>query len=145
MKNLNIEGHLASSSLMAGLSATKVNVYLLDNSVHVEGGAEQEAAAVAFAASFDIAAGVFADAAKRYEVAVQAHLDSTAKTAGYDNILSACSYAGFANPFQVEGQKYVAWRGMVWEYCYEQLALVQSGARTAPTVNELIADLPALA
>ena len=42
--------------------------------------------------------------------AVQNMLDSAAKAKGYDSILSACSYAAYPNPFQAEGQEFVAWR-----------------------------------
>lgn len=142
MKNLNVPGQLASSSFLTGLAALGCSPILIDNSLHVEGTAEQESAAEAFAATFDLAEGVFADKAKGYEKAVQAHLDAGAQAAGYDNVLSACSYAGYANPFQAEGQSFVAWRGAVWAYCYAQLALVKAGNRAEPTVDALIAELP---
>ena len=74
--------------------------------------------------------------------AVQAHLDAAAKALGYDDIVSACSYAGAVNPFQAEGQSFVAWRGAVWSYCYAELTKVQNGTRSAPTITGLIAELP---
>ena len=73
--------------------------------------------------------------------AVQNMLDSAAKAKGYDSILSACSYAAYPNPFQAEGQEFVAWRGAVWAKCYEILDEVEAGTRTAPTVSELLAEL----
>lgn len=75
---------------------------------------------------------------------VQAHLDAKAKTRGYDNIISASSYAGYANPFQAEGQVFLKWRGDVWAYCYRELAKVSAGTRIAPTESQLIAELPIL-
>lgn len=36
------------------------------------------------------------------------------------------------------------WRDAVWTYVYEQLALVQAGQRTQPTIAEFIAELPAI-
>lgn len=78
-----------------------------------------------------------------YEKAVQAHLDKTAQNYGYENILSACSYAGEINPFQAEGKAFTAWRGNVWAYCYSVLSDVEAGTRTAPTLSELIQELPA--
>lgn len=78
------------------------------------------------------------------EGAVQALLDSEAKAKGYESILSACSYAGGANPFQAEGQAFVTWRGDVWAYCYQVLADVQAGTRVEPTLDELLLELPAL-
>ena len=75
--------------------------------------------------------------------AVQNMLDNAAKAKGYDSILSACSYAAYPNPFQAEGQEFVAWRGAVWAKCYEILGEVGAGTRTAPTVSELLAELAA--
>ncbi|MFA6213535.1 MAG: hypothetical protein WC714_29125 [Candidatus Obscuribacterales bacterium] len=84
--------------------------------------------------------------AQDFTAAVQAHLDATARTRNYDGILSACSYATSTNlPFSVEGQACVAWRDAVWLYCYQQLALVQSGARAVPeSTAAFIAELPAI-
>jgi hypothetical protein len=78
------------------------------------------------------------------EEAVQSHLDAAAQTRGYDNIVSACSYAAAANAFQAEGLAYLNWRAAVWQYCYTVLANVQAGSRVAPTVAELLTELPAL-
>lgn len=74
--------------------------------------------------------------------AIQSHLDSVAQAKGYDNIVSACSYAGAPNPFQQEAIAFVAWRGAVWDYCYKELAKVTSGARAIPTIAELLGELP---
>lgn len=79
-----------------------------------------------------------------YMQAVQDHLDATARAHGYDHILSACSYAAAPNPFQAEGERFLAWRGEVWQYCNAVLADVQGGQRIAPTVPALLAELPAL-
>lgn len=76
--------------------------------------------------------------------AVQAHLDATAQERGYDNVLSACSYAGAPNPFQSEAQAFIAWRGAVWAGCFAIQAEVQAGTRAHPTVDALIAALPVL-
>lgn len=82
---------------------------------------------------------------RAYTDAVQAHLDAAARAHHYDNIVSACSYAGAPNPFQAEGAAFVTWRGAVWASCYVTMADVQAGTRAAPTIAELIAELPALA
>lgn len=75
--------------------------------------------------------------------AVQKYMDSVAKEKGYDNILSACTYATSTNPtFAAEGQACVAWRDEVWAYCYQVLADVQAGNRTVPTKEQLISELP---
>lgn len=76
--------------------------------------------------------------------AVQAHLDAAARAKGYDNIVSACSYAAASNAFQAEGIACLKWRAAVWQRCYQVLADVQAGTRTIPTSADLIAELPAL-
>lgn len=75
--------------------------------------------------------------------AVQNHLDSEARARGYDNIVSACSYAGAANPFQSEGTAFVAWRGNVWAACHAVMSEVTAGTRAIPSEAELIGLLPA--
>ncbi len=77
------------------------------------------------------------------EKAIQAKLDKEARAKGYDSILSACSYAGYTNPFQAEGQAFIQWRGSVWKYCYDQLAEIEAGNRSEPTLDEFLAELPA--
>lgn len=78
-------------------------------------------------------------------LAVQSHLDSTARTHGYEGILSACTYATDTHPpFQAEGQACVNWRGAVWSMCYAIMAEVQAGAMPVPTEAELISMLPAM-
>lgn len=77
-----------------------------------------------------------------YTVAVQAHLDAGARTRNYDNIVSACSYAGAPNPFQEEGAAFLAWRGECWALCHQIMAGVESGQRAQPTIAELVALMP---
>ena len=76
------------------------------------------------------------------EQAVQAHLDTGAKLAGYDSILSACSYAGAPNAFQAEGISFINWRAAVWVYCNAVVASVLAGTAAVPTASGLIAGLP---
>lgn len=76
--------------------------------------------------------------------AVQTHLDAQAQARGYDNLLSAISYADEpAVPrFQADGQAFRAWRSLVWAQCHELLAQVQDGTLAVPTEAELLALLP---
>jgi hypothetical protein len=78
--------------------------------------------------------------------AVQSHMDTAAKTRGYDNLIAAVTYADepAAPAFQSEGQAFRAWRSLVWAYCYTALAAVVAGERQIPTAAELIAELPIL-
>lgn len=77
--------------------------------------------------------------------AVQNHLDATARSHGYDGIMSLCTYATSSVPkFQAEGQAGVVWRDSVWLYCFGQLQAALTGQRAVPTAEELIAELPAI-
>ena len=77
--------------------------------------------------------------------AVQERLDAFARTRGYDNIMSACSYFGSANPrFKAEADRAITLRDTTWAKCYEILAEVQSGKREVPTLEALFAELPVL-
>lgn len=81
----------------------------------------------------------------QYTAAVQKRLDDFARTRGYDNILSAATYATSTNPkFAVEGQYAVEARDATWAKCYEVLAEVEAGTRPMPTLEELMAELPVL-
>lgn len=78
--------------------------------------------------------------------AIQAHMDTAAQQAGYDNLQSAVTYAEepAVSKFQAEGQAFRAWRSLVWARCYELLAEVQAGERAPLTAAEVLAELPAL-
>ena len=77
---------------------------------------------------------------------VDNYLNSTVQQRGYDNILSACSYAFDETDkvFAEEGKKALAWRSSVYRKCYDILADVEQGKRNIPTEEELLAELPVL-
>ncbi len=102
--------------------------------------AEEEATATAIDAAI-LAANNAPPTEEEYTIAVQSMLDEKAQAHHYDNIISACSYAGAPNQFQEEGARFIAWRGDVWTACYEQLALVQNGAQQ-PTIAEILDLMP---
>lgn len=83
---------------------------------------------------------------EQFKAAIQSHMDSVAKDAGYDDIKAAVTYAEepAVPKFQVEGLAFRAWRSLVWDYGYAQLAKVASGERAKPTITELLAELPLL-
>ena len=74
--------------------------------------------------------------------AVQAHLDASAKARGYDDIVSACSYAGAPNPFQEEAITFLQKRAACWQYGYQVLAECEAGTRAIPSSDELLGELP---
>ena len=76
------------------------------------------------------------------EIAIQSKLDEEAKASGYHSIISACSYTGSVN-FGAEAQSLLNWRDAVWTYAFQVESDILSGARTLPTLDELIAELPA--
>jgi hypothetical protein len=78
--------------------------------------------------------------------AIQQRLDDFARTRNYDNIMSAATYATSTVPkFAAEGQYAVAARDATWAKGYEILGAVLAGERPMPTLDEVMAELPALA
>ena len=78
-----------------------------------------------------------------YKQAVEQHLDTVAQERDYGSILHLCSYPPSGNPtWKAEGEAGVAWRDAVWAHCYQMLEDVGMQDRTAPSVEELIAELP---
>ena len=84
-----------------------------------------------------------AAAQTRLSAAVQAHVDATARSQGYDSALSCVSYIdSTVATYRAEAATMRDWRDAVWTRCYELLAEVQAGTRPVPTESELIALLP---
>ena len=81
---------------------------------------------------------------REYVSAVQNHLDSQARSMGYDSVFTAVTYAeeGAVTEFQQDGKTLRAWRSLVWGKCYSVLAEVQAGSRGALNIGELIGELP---
>ena len=82
---------------------------------------------------------------KQFTESVQKWMDSKAQERGYDNIISACTYADSTDAkFAAEGKAAKEWRDKVWRHCYDVVAQVVSGSRDIPTTSELLAELPKL-
>ena len=79
-----------------------------------------------------------------FKSAIQNTLDEAARAKGYDDIISACSYAGYPNVFQAEAIAFGQWRATVWAYGYGELDKVIAGTRPVPTIAEILAELPSL-
>ena len=82
---------------------------------------------------------------KAIESAIQQELDNAAKVEGYDSIHTAVTYAdeSAVAQFQADGQSFRAWRSNVWAYAYATLADYQAGNIPEPTIEEIIAGIPA--
>lgn len=80
-----------------------------------------------------------------FRLAIQGHVDATARSRNYDSGTSLAGYVASTNPtWAAEAQAFVAWRDAVWLYAYVELDKVTGGQREAPTVEDFIAELPEL-
>lgn len=80
---------------------------------------------------------------KVYENAVQAHLDATAQTRGYDNTYTCLSYTTSKDEvWHRESSAFSEWRDSVWRKAHEILNAYMAGEIAQPTVEEVIAQLP---
>lgn len=79
------------------------------------------------------------------EIGLQNHLDSVAKGFGYDNIMSAISYADEPSvpKFQREGMAFRKWRSLFWVAANQHKSSVLEGDIQPPaTIDDLIEILP---
>lgn len=77
---------------------------------------------------------------------IQSKLDEFARTRGYDNIFTACTYITSPNTkFALEAQDCVDLRDAMWAQCYQILAEVKANIRPMPvSIDALLAELPVL-
>ena len=92
----------------------------------------------------DKAATAVVDSIRAAEIAIQNRLDTQAKALGYDSILTAASYASLPQgaQFQAEGDALNVWRSQCWALAYQILNEAQAGTRVAPTIAQLLAEMP---
>lgn len=79
------------------------------------------------------------------EIGLQNHLDSVSKGFGYDNIMSAISYAEEPSvpKFQREGRAFRKWRSLFWVAANQHKNSVLAGDLQAPeSLDDLIEILP---
>lgn len=85
-------------------------------------------------------------AMKLFEEAIEAHIEATATERDYSSATRLASYVASTKPaWKAEAEAFVAWRDDVWEYVFAELAKVQAGTRTEPTIEDFIAELPQIA
>ena len=85
-----------------------------------------------------------ADIIKELTAALESHYDGEAQKKNYDNRFTCALRAGYAGPFQAEGQAFALWMDNCNAHGYQVMADCKAGTRTPPTPSELIAELPAL-
>lgn len=72
---------------------------------------------------------------------IDAHVESVAKSKGYNNAASCASYVTDPNPaWAAEASAFVAWRSQVWTTALNLL----NSATAIPTEESVIAALPAM-
>ncbi|WP_324730965.1 hypothetical protein [Pseudomonas paeninsulae] len=77
--------------------------------------------------------------------AVQAYMDTIARSHGYDGILSLCSYAtSSVAQFAAEGQAGVVWRDGCWSVGHQIADDVRAGLRPTPTLAQVFDELPSM-
>lgn len=81
-----------------------------------------------------------------YENAIQNLVDSTARERQFRDGVTLASYIGSTKPkWAAEAQAFVAWRDNVWHYAYGELAKVQAGQRSQPTVDQFLTEIAPIA
>ena len=81
----------------------------------------------------------------KFTNAIQQRLDAFARTRGYDNIMSACTYVNSVmERFRLEGERAARLRDETWITAYAILDAVLAGEREVPTLEELFSELPEL-
>lgn len=79
-----------------------------------------------------------------YSSAMQGMLDAKAQERQYDSMLTAVSYLDDPNPaYAAEAAALKAHRSAVWTYALAALADVQAGVRTAPPIEDFLAEVAA--
>ena len=80
-----------------------------------------------------------------YAAAIQSHVDAIAKAKGYADGIALAGYSTSTIPtWASEAATFIAWRDQVWLHSYTELAKVQAGQRTPPTIADFLNELPAI-
>ena len=79
---------------------------------------------------------------KKYEGALDAHLDAAAKAHRYDNRFTFALRAGYPGPYHDEAVAFAAWMDACNSQSYALMASVLAGTAQQPTIDAFIAGLP---
>lgn len=80
-----------------------------------------------------------------YKRAIQDHIDAVARAKDYDSGISLASYKGSpVSEYAADAEAFTSWRDPLWPIVFEILASVQAGEIPQPTIDVLIAELPAM-
>jgi hypothetical protein len=82
---------------------------------------------------------------KRYEAALDAHLDGVAQAHRYTDRFTFALRAGYAGPYQAEGLAYAQWMDTCNVQAYALLQRVLAGQEALPPLQTFIDGLPAFA
>lgn len=78
-----------------------------------------------------------------FKKVVQGILDTKARSKGYDDIVSACSYAGYENEFRAEGEAFGVWRAKCWRWGYDLLERYKdTPTKKIPSIEEMLKTMP---
>lgn len=100
----------------------------------------------------ELAAAQMVQNRKKMESLVISYIDGVAVAKGFGDqgrtpmiaTVSCASYIGDANQaWSAQATRFKAWRSEVWTYCDGVNAAVLAGVRTAPTEQDLLAELDA--
>jgi hypothetical protein len=81
-----------------------------------------------------------------YQTAIQSLIDQTARSHQYGDGNSLAGYVSSTVPtWAAEAATFIAWRDRVWIYSYSELAKVQAGQRSKPSVAQIVSELPSIA
>ena len=78
-----------------------------------------------------------------YVAAMEHHYDLVARQRNYDNRITCALRAGYPGPFQAEGQAFAVWMDECNAFAYRLLRQIQAGTAAIPTIEGLLAMLPA--
>lgn len=99
----------------------------------------------AYVISYEIVSKNLEELTALFKEKTQELLDAKARERGYDDILSACSYAGYDNDFRAEGEAFGIWRARVWKYGYGLLNTIAEGKhKMLKSFDEILAEMPTL-